>query len=320
MTPLTIWTFAKPEDPGLDQLKGREGTRFVVGSEAAVFALAPVPDAILVCGPFRELLREVLPRLPELRWVHIRSAGIEGVVCPELVRSGLVVTNGRGVFGAALAEFAIGALLYFAKDFRRLIRQQQEARWETYEPRMLSGRRLGIVGFGDIGRQVAVRGRALGMRVMGLRRRADLSAADPMADEMFPAGRLKEMLSACDDVVVATPLTEATRGLIGPQELNALGPSSVLVNIGRGPVVQEAALVDVLRRQRIRGAALDVFEKEPLPRDHPFFALDNVLLSPHCADHVPGWLDGAMNTFFENLARFRAGRPFDTIVDPAQGY
>ena len=141
-----------------------------------------------------------------------------------------------------------------------------------------------------------------------------------MADEMYPAERLKEMLSISDDVVVATPLTEATRGLIGPQELAALRPSSVLVNIGRGPVVQEAALVDILRRRRIRGAALDVFEDEPLPWDHPFFALDNVLLSPHCADHVPGWLDGAMNTFFENLARFRAGRPFDAVVDPAQGY
>ena len=301
-------------------LKERGDTHLVVGSTVAEFASTPPPDIVLVCGPFRDLLRALLPGLPGLRWVHLRSAGIEGVICPELNRPGLVVTNGRGVFSAALAEFAIGALLYFAKDFRRLVRQQQEGRWETYEPQMLSGRNLGIVGFGDIGRQVAQRGKALGMSVRALRRRVDSSPVDPLVDEMFPTGRLRELLSACDDVVVCTPLTEETRGLIGPAELAVLKPTSVIVNIGRGLVIQEAALVEALRAKRIRGAALDVFEMEPLPERHPLYGLENVLLSPHCADQVPGWLDRAMSSFWRNLARFRSGETLESIVDPSQGY
>jgi len=319
-SPLTIWTFAKPEDRARGKLMNRDDTRFVVGSTVEEFASAPTPDALLVCGSFRELLQTLLPGLPALRWVHLRSAGIEGLACPELIRPGLVVTNGRGVFSPALAEFAIGSLLYFAKDFRRLVRQQQEGRWETYEPHMLSGRSLGIVGFGDIGRQVALRGKALGMRILALRRRTNLSVDDPLVDEMFSVEKLKELLSAADDVVVAAPLTEATRGLIGPGELAVLKPGSVLVNVGRGPVVQEEALVESLRARRIRGAALDVFENEPLPPGHPFFDLDNVLLSPHCADHVPGWLDRAMNTFWENLARFRSGEEFESTVEISRGY
>lgn len=319
-SPLTVWAFAKPEDPARGQLIDRDDTRFVIGSTASEFALAPAPDVLLVCGPFRELIEALLPGLPALRWVHLRSAGIEGLACRELARPGLVVTNGRGVFGAALAEFAMGSLLYFAKDFRRLVRQQQERRWEIYQPQMLLGRSLGIVGFGDIGRQVALRGKALGMRILALRRRVNLSSDDPLVDEIFPAESLKELLSATDDVVVTAPLTEATRGLIGPGELALLKPDSVLVNVGRGAVVQEAALVESLRTGRIRGAALDVFETEPLPPGHAFFGLDNVLLSPHCADQVPGWRDRAMDTFWENLARFRAGTGFESTVDISRGY
>ena len=318
--PLTLWAFAKPEDPARDMLKRRGDTRVVIGSTVAEFNSAPAPDALLVCGPFRELLQSLLPGLNALRWVHLRSAGIEGVVCAELIRPGLVVTNGRGVFGPALAEFAVGSLLYFAKDFRRLVRQQQEGRWETYEPQMLSGRSLGIVGFGDIGRQVALRGKALGMRILALRRRLDLSAADPLVDKVFPAEELNDLFSDSDDVVVAAPLTDATRGLIGPDQLKALKPSSVIVNIGRGPVIQEPAIVEILRARRIRGAALDVFDREPLPSGHPFYSLDNVLLSPHCADHVPGWLDRAMGSFWDNLDRFRSGDTLESIVDPSRGY
>lgn len=318
--PLTLWAFAKPEDPARGMLKRRGDTRVVIGSTVAEFDSAPAPDALLVCGPFRELLKSLLPTQPTLRWVHLRSAGIEGVVCPELSRPGLVVTNGRGVFSAALAEFAIGSLLFFAKDFRRLVRQQQGGRWETYEPQMILGRRLGIVGYGDIGRQVALRGKALGMRILALRRRVGLLADDPLVDEAFPIEGLRELMSAADDVVVAAPLTDATRGLIGPGEIAALKPSSVIVNIGRGPVIQEAALVGALRAGRIGGAALDVFETEPLPAGHPFYSLENVLLSPHCADHVPGWLDRAMASFWENLERFRSGTTLQSVVDPSRGY
>ena len=127
-------------------------------------------------------------------------------------------------------------------------------------------------------------------------------------------------MALSDDVVVTTPLTPDTRGLIGEREIRAMKPTGLLINVGRGAVVQERPLVDALRRRSIRGAALDVFETEPLPAGHPFFTLDNLLLSPHSADQVPGWLDGAMDGFLDNLDRFLAGQPLQNVVDPRRGY
>jgi phosphoglycerate dehydrogenase-like enzyme len=137
---------------------------------------------------------------------------------------------------------------------------------------------------------------------------------------MLPPARLTDLMALSDDVVVTTPLTPDTRGLIGEREIRAMKPAGVLINVGRGAVVQERPLVDALRSRAIRGAALDVFETEPLPAGHPFFTLDNLLLSPHSADQVPGWLDGAMDGFLDNLNRFLAGQPLQNVVDPRRGY
>jgi len=246
--------------------------------------------------------------------------GVENILFPGLAESGVTLTNGRGVFSASLAEWVIGAVLFFAKDLRRLVESQEAGKWDPFAPGMVEGRWMGIVGYGDIGRAVAVRARSLGMRVRALRRRAGQPPGDPVPDEMLPAERLTDLMARSDDVVVATPLTPDTRGLIGEREIRAMKPTGVLINVGRGAVVQERPLVDALRARAIRGAALDVFETEPLPAGHPFFTLDNVLLSPHSADQVPGWLDEAMNGFLENLDRFLAGQPLQHVVDPAKGY
>lgn len=255
-----------------------------------------------------------------VRWVHSRWAGIEKLLFPALVESDAIVTNGRGSFAESLAEFVMAAVLFFAKDLRRMRRSQAEGRWDPFDPEWVRGKTLGIVGYGEIGRAVAVRARAFGMRVIGLRRRPEQSAGDPLLEEVLALDRRLELMQRSDYVVVATPLTPETRGLVGEAEIQAMRPSAVLMNVGRGPCVDEKALLRALEAGRIRGAALDVFDKEPLPAGHRFYALDNVLLSPHCADHVPGWLDDAMALFLLNLELFRRGEPLKNVVDKRAGY
>ncbi len=317
----TVWVLARPDDAGLSVLEPPPpGVRFVVGWEPEAFDGAPAPDALLDCwaGPTR--LAALLRRAPGLCWLHSRSAGLDRVLVPELLASPAVLTNGRGVFSPALAEFAIAALLFFAKDLRRLVDSQREGRWDPFDMQPLAGRTLGIVGYGDIGQAAAARARALGMRVLGLRQRPELSPGDGLAEELLPAERLLELMRRSDDVVVALPLTPRTAGFVGREAIAAMKATGVLVNVGRGPTVDEAALVDALAAGRIRGAALDVFETEPLPPGHRLWSLPNLLLSPHCADHVPGWVEAAMRAFLDNLERFRRGQPLVNLIDKARGY
>jgi phosphoglycerate dehydrogenase-like enzyme len=319
--PVVVWVLARPGDPGLHLLEPPpEGVRFVVGWEPDAFDGAPAPDALLDCwaGPTR--LVAALRRAPGVRWIHARSAGLDSVLVPEVVAHPAVLTNGRGAFSAALAEFVLAALLFFAKDLRRLVAQQAAGAWEPFEMERLEGRGVGIVGYGDIGRAVAARLRPLGVKVMALRRRPELSLGDELVSETVPPERLLDLMARSDDVVVAAPLTPRTLGLVGREAIAAMKRTAVLVNVGRGPVVDEAALVEALEQGRIRGAALDVFETEPLPPGHPFWRLPNVLLSPHCADNVPGWVDEAMRVFLRQLDRFRRGEPLRDLVDKAAGY
>jgi phosphoglycerate dehydrogenase-like enzyme len=320
-TPLVVWVLARPGDPGLHLLDPPpEGVRFVVGWEPESFDGAPAPDALLDCwaGPTRIIA--ALQKAPGLRWIHARSAGLDRVLVPEVVAHPAVVTNGRGAFSPALAEFVLAALLFFAKDLRRLVAQQAEGRWEPFDTERLEGRTVGIVGYGDIGRAVAARLRPLGVRVLALRRRPGLSRADALASPTLPPERLAELMARSDDVVVALPLTPETRGFVGRDAIGAMKKTAVFVNVGRGPTVDESALVEALQSGRIRGAALDVFETEPLPAESPLWRLPNVLLSPHCADHVPGWVDEAMRVFLRQLERFRRGEKLQDVVDKAGGY
>jgi phosphoglycerate dehydrogenase-like enzyme len=266
------------------------------------------------------VLRELWPRAERLRWVHSLAAGVEGLLFPELVESPVVLTNARGVFRRSLAEFAIAAAMFFAKDLRRMVRSQQAGVWDPFDIEELHGRTMGIVGYGEIGRATAEKARALGMEVLALRRRPDLCAYDPLVAESFAPERRLEFISRCDYLVVAAALTPQTRAMIGAAEIAAMKPGAVIVNIGRGPVVDEAALVAALTARRIRGAALDVFEVEPLPAGHPFYSLENVLLSPHCADHTSDWLEMAVQFFIDNFPRFVRGEPLLNVVDKRHGY
>jgi len=303
----------------LDRLPAE--TRIVVGRTAeALENAAPDADVIMVGNSEGNILKEIWPLAKSVRWIHCIYAGLETTLFPELVDSPVPLTNARGVYARSLGEWSVAAMLFFAKDLRRLVKQQEEGRWEQFDVEELHDRSLAIVGYGQIGRAAASRAKAFGMKILVLRRRAQLAASDPLVDRVFEAGQLHEMLSGADYVLVAAPNTPETRGLIDSAALEAMKSTAVLINVGRGPVVVEQALIDALVRNRIRGAALDVFDTEPLPEGHLFYKLPNVLLSPHSADHTASWLDETMELFLENYTRFAAGEPLKNVVDKRSGY
>lgn len=306
--------------PFLAELRG--AATIVVGDSAGEFAKpAAAADIILNWSGSLALLREVFLMSRRVRWVHSRSAGLEQVLFPELLASDVILTNGSGVFSPSLGEFALAAILYFAKDFRRMIRNQIAGIWEPFDVTMVSGQTLGVIGYGSIGSAVAARARALGMNVLGLRRRASReSREESLVDQFYSSGQRLEMISRCDYLVLTLPLTEQTKGFIADAEFAAMKTNVVFINIGRGPTVDERAMIRALSDNRIRGAALDVFDQEPLPQGHPFYSMENVLLSPHCADHTPDWLDNAMRFFLAQLERFKRGDTLLNIADKALGY
>lgn len=322
----TVLVLADCTEP---QFRLLDGLPHLCGTRPEDFAglttrLPPGQDTVILSwAASRDFLRNVFLAAPRLRWVHSRSAGLDSVLFPELVASDVPLTNGSGVFSPPLGEFAIAGMLYFAKDFPRLLRNQQARRWEPFDVDQLTGHTLGIVGYGDIGRAVALRARAMSMRILALKRhppREPDRSPDPLIDEFFQPARLHDMLARCDYLVVSAPLTPETRHMISTPEFAVMKPTSVLINIGRGPVVDQAALIRVLSENTIRGAALDVFEQEPLPADNPLYGLPNVLLSPHSTDHTRDWLDLAMRFFLAQYERFRKGEPLQNVVNKHLGY
>ena len=322
MNKTAILVLADPDLAQLAMLHELAGVQVVAGNSEEAFRNDAADAAIIFnWSASLPVFREVFLMCRNLRWVHSRSAGLDRVLFPELIASGVTLTNGKGVFSASLGEFALAAILYFAKDFRRMIRSQMAGVWDPFDVEMVSGRTVGILGYGDIGRAVAARVRPMGMRVLAVKRHVPREAnADPLVDEVYGPERRVQMLSRCDYVVVAAPLNEETRGLIGEAEFAAMKKSAVVINVGRGPVINEAAMIKALSEHKIKGAALDVFDEEPLPQGHPFYRLENVLLSPHCADHTAEWLDDAMHFFVAQLGRFQRGEPLLNVVDKKRGY
>jgi phosphoglycerate dehydrogenase-like enzyme len=319
----TVLVLANPTEPQLAMLEQLpETTSLAVGNNLEAFEnTARSADVIFNWSLSGGLLREVFRMCPRVQWVHNRSAGLDGILFPEIVASPVPLTNGSGVFSPSLGEFALASILYFAKDLRRMIRNQEEGRWEQFDITEIIGQTVGIVGYGDIGRAVATRVKAMGMRVLAVKRHGPpLYNVDPLVSQIYAPDRLHEMLPQCDYVVVSAPLTAETKGMIDAEAFAAMKPNAVLINVGRGPVVDEQALLAALSANIIKGAALDVFDKEPLPEGHPFYKLPNVLLSPHCADHTPDWLERAMQFFIDQFGRFAKGEPLMSVVDKHLGY
>ena len=291
----------------------------IADSSASIDQHAGEAEVILHWSGPRDLLRTAFLANPGVRWVHSRAAGIDSILFPELVQGPVPLTNGSGVFSPSLGEFVLAAILYFAKDFRRMLRNQEAGRWEPFDVEEVGGQTVGIVAYGDIGRAVATRVHAMGMRVLALKRHAPISA-DPRVAQFFGPHQLADMLALCDYVVAAAPLTPETRHMLSDAAFAAMKSSAVLINIGRGPVIDQAALVRALIAGKIKGAGLDVFEQEPIPPGDPIYKLDNVLVSPHCADHTRDWLDRAMRFFLLQYKRFCNGQPLENIVEKHLGY
>ncbi|HEX3744991.1 MAG TPA: D-2-hydroxyacid dehydrogenase [Bryobacteraceae bacterium] len=323
MDKITVAVLANPNEPQLAMLEGLPPeTGIAVGNAPEAFErAAPEASVIFNWSGSGALLREVLGMCPQVRWVHCRAAGLDDLLSAEVVSHSAILTNGTGVFSPPLGEFVLGAVIYFAKDFRRLIRNQMAGVWEPFDVTEIAGQTAGIVGYGDIGRAAAERLKAMGLNILALRRSVPAAGAhDPLVSRYFTPDALGEILPQCDYVVIAAPLTPETRGMLGAREFAAMKPTAVVINVGRGAIVDEAAMIDALTGKRILGAALDVFATEPLPAGHPFYKLENVLLSPHSTDHTRDWLERAMQFFLEQFARFAEGETLRNVVDKKRGY
>ena len=281
-----------------------------IGTETnALRDAAARADAVLLAPRYGSVLTTLWRELANVRWIHTLAAGVETLPFDLLRRTDVVVTNSRGLYADALGEFAIAAMLWFAKDLGRMRRNQEARRWEPFTVERLEGQTVGIIGYGGIGQAVARRAGALGMRVVAVRRRQELGDAT-----------IEEVLAEADYVVMSAPLTPRTHRMLSRERIALMKKSAVFINIGRGATVDEEALADALAAKQIRGAALDVFETEPLPEEHPFWSLENVLLSPHGADHTADAHERAMLFFLENLRRFRSGEPLENVVDKSEQY
>ncbi|MDX1432342.1 MAG: D-2-hydroxyacid dehydrogenase, partial [Gammaproteobacteria bacterium] len=253
-----------------------------------------------------------------LRWIHWSGAGVDAVLFPDLAASDIVLTNARGIFDRAMAEYVLGVILAFAKDLPRTLELQREHAWEHRLTECIAGRRARVVGVGSIGREIGRVLGAVGMHVEGIGRTARAGDADFSA--IHAVADLDRRLGAADYVVLVPPLTEQTRGMMGAAQLRAMRPHARLINVGRGALLDEQALARALERGAIAGAALDVFATEPLPADSPLWDVPGLLVSPHMSGDFHGYPEALAGLFLDNLRRFRAGERLRNVVDKALGF
>jgi len=263
-----------------------------------------------------------LYKAPNLRWFQLWSAGADWLMrYPEAVDLDFVLTNTSGLHAINISEQIVGYLTAFARQLHMAVRAQDRGEWvppETLNFFELAGKTMVLVGVGSIGGRTARLASALEMRVLGVRRHPAVEAPD--VEAMYGPDQLLDVLPEGDFVVLAVPLTHETKGMIGKAELRAMKPTAYLVNIGRGGVIQEKALVKALQEGWIAGAGLDVFETEPLPEDSPLWKMKNVIITSHYAGRTPRYQEGAMTVFLDNLRRYKAGEPLRNVVDKHLGY
>jgi len=260
-----------------------------------------------------------------LRWLHTPSAGVDEVLYPALVDSDVRITCSRGVSSAALADHALGMILAFSRGIATAVQEQVSGSWPRERffdgnpmPFELDGKILGILGLGSIGREVARRGRAFGMRIHGLKR--NKGRKEDLVDRIYGPLEMARFLEAVDFLVVTLPLTRLTEGILDEAALAKLKPGAFLVNVARGRLIREEALIRALEAGRLAGAALDVFAEEPLPATSPLYRLPNVILTPHIGGLHPHYLDRATSQFIVNLGRYLKGESLLHEVDKRAGY
>lgn len=275
-------------------------------------------QALLLWDFFSTAVRDVWSDAKDLEWIHITAAGVDTLLFDELRDSDVVVTNARGVFDRPLAEYVLGAVIAHAKDSRTSFALQARHEWRHRETRSITGATALVVGTGGIGREIARLLRAAGLAVRGAGRRP--ASGDPDFGEIIDSAELAAHAGWCDHLILAAPLTAATRGLVDAGVLAAMKTDAHLVNIARGPMVDEAALLDALDGQRIGGATLDVFDTELLPVEHPLWDAANVTITAHMSADVIGWREELAGQFAANARRWLAGEPLHNVVDKKLGY
>jgi phosphoglycerate dehydrogenase-like enzyme len=293
----------------------------VYATEEELPYLLPGADALLAWVTTTPAIREAWPDNPEKvpRWVHAASAGVDSFLFPALVDDpGVVLTNARGVYEQPTAEYVLGLILALAKDFPGTWEHQQRREWRPRPSDDITGRAVLVWGTGPIGRAIARLLRAVGMRVCGAGRQARTD--DPDFGAVHGATTLRSALTEVDYVVLAAPLTQETRGMVDAPVLAAMKPGARLINVGRGELVDEEALVDYLAAGRLAGAALDVFAQEPLSAESPLWDMPGVMISPHTAGETTSEREALVELFLDNLTRRAEGRPLRNVVDKRRGY
>ncbi|CAM5529282.1 2-hydroxyacid dehydrogenase [Streptomyces pilosus] len=312
--PVTVPTLLVLDADPLPRLGRLTGRVRVEHADASTLAgRLPAADVLLVWDFASDAVRRAWPgEGPRPRWVHTASAGVDHLLCPELVASDTVVTNARGIFDRPIAEYVAALVLAFAKDLPRTLELQRERTWRHRETRRVAGTRAVVVGSGPIGRAIAGTLGALGVRTALVGRTARSAVHGPED--------LDRLMAGADWVIAAAPLTGRTRGMFDTRRFGMMQPSAYFLNVGRGQLVVEEALARALRGRWIAGAALDVFAAEPLTPDSPLWELPGLVVSPHMSGDTVGWRDELGVQFVELYERWAAGLPLVNVVDKQRGY
>lgn len=306
--------------PLVDRLEKEVGVGRVAGAKEGLDTLLAEAEVVFGTLLFPD---DLLSRAPRLKWIHTSAVGMEHYLPTSLFESNVIVTNSRGATALPIAEHALAFMFMLARNAPRLLAAKQNRQWERFYTLELNHRIVGIIGLGAIGREVARLAKGVGMKVIATRRSAAKRESGVLGiDELYPRSELLHMLSESDFVVIAAPLTEETRRMIGEVELRAMKSAAYLINIARGEIVDQSTLIKALREGWIAGAGLDVFETEPLPADSELWELHNVILS----SHISSWTDvdrrsqRIVGLFCENLRRYLAGEQLLNVVDREKGY
>ncbi|MCP4768791.1 MAG: D-2-hydroxyacid dehydrogenase [Gammaproteobacteria bacterium] len=305
------------EVPRLNELVDHAEIRFATSVDELQQQL-PGTDVMLGWNFRAASLRDAWSAARDLRWIHWAGAGVDAAMFDELVASDVQFTNARGVFDRPMAEWALGMIISFAKQFPRTLDYQRSCEWHYRVSEMVAGKRALVVGVGSIGRAVGRLLTAVGMEVEAVGRSA--RDGDPDFGHVHAIDELRDCLPRADYVVLITPLTEQTRGLFGADEFAAMNPHARFLNIGRGALVVEEALLAALQEERIAGAALDVFVEEPLPPQSPFWSAPNCLVSPHMSGDFAEFETVMADQFIDNWQRYMAGEPLTNVVDKGLGF
>ena len=301
---------------GIEELSDR--LRIVYTNAEGLGYAIEQADALLVWDSFPSALRQAWPRASRLAWIHAAAAGVDKLLFDELVKSQVVLTNARGTFDRPIAEYVLACIFAHAKRLHESYRLQDARRWQHRETRSITGSTALVVGTGSIGRTIGRTLAAVGMRVYGAARAQ--RPGDETFLEVHASDQLVNHVGDVDYLVIATPLTPQTRRLVSADVLAALPAHAYVVNVGRGPCLDERALARELTAGTLAGAALDVFDAEPLPQDHAFWESDRVLVSPHMSGDVEGWRDALALQFLDNARRWLDGRPLRNLIDKRLGF